>query len=211
MAQLAGYAILLLVGWTSGISIYLTVAILGISSRAGWVELPGALQTISNPFIIGFAIILYLIEFIADKVPYVDSMWDSVHTFIRPAGAALAGYMAGTENGPVVQTALALFTGTLALDSHAVKASSRLAINTSPEPVSNIVASIAEHSLVFFLYWFFIKHPVLACSLIIVFVILSYFILKLLWRFVRAVFGKVLGLFSNHSEVKSPTNIRTKK
>ena len=201
MSELANYAILLLVGWTSGISIYLTVAILGISARAGWIDLPGGLATLSHPFIIGLAIILYLIEFVADKVPYVDSMWDSAHTFIRPVGAAMAGYMAGNQNGPMTQTVLALVTGTIALDSHALKASSRLAINTSPEPFSNIAASIAEHSFVFFLFWFFIKHPVLACLLIFLLIVLSFFILKMLWKFVRMVFTRIFGMTKKQPDV----------
>ena len=188
MSELARYAILLLVGWASGISVYLTVVILGISSRAGWIELPGGLETLSHPLIIGLAVILYLIEFIADKVPYVDSMWDSVHTLIRPAGAAMAGYLAGTENGPTVQMVLALLTGTIALDAHAVKASARLAINTSPEPFSNVAASIFEHAFVIFLFWFFVKHPFIACSIVVLLIIGSFYLLRLLWRFVKSLF-----------------------
>src|SRR3989338_8590139 len=129
-----GYLILLIAGWTSGIGLYLTAAILGVSGRMGWTELPGALGALSNPFIIALAVTLFVIEFVADKIPLVDSAWDSVHTFIRPLGAGVAGALAGTEHGPLVQTGLALIMGTLALDAHAVKASARVAINTSPEP-----------------------------------------------------------------------------
>jgi hypothetical protein len=188
--SLSGYLVLLLAGWTSGISIYLTVALLGISDRGGWIELPGALDQLSNPLIIALAIAIFVIEFVADKVPYVDSMWDSVHTFIRPAGAALLGYFAGTEMGPVIQTGLAVLTGGIALDSHALKASTRLAINTSPEPFSNIAASLSENAFVFFLFWFFIQHPIIACTLIVAILILSFFILRALWRFVLKLFRR---------------------
>jgi len=193
MEALRMYLLTVLAGWTSGISLYLTVAILGIFSRAGWIDLPGNLNTLSNPFVIGLALILYFIEFIADKIPFVDSAWDSVHTLIRPAGAAAAGYLAGSGDGAAIQTALALAAGTFALDAHALKASTRLAINTSPEPFSNIAASLAEHSFVIFIFWFFIKHPVWACVIILTLAVLSIWLLRILWRFVRAVFKKIFG------------------
>lgn len=180
--------VLLLAGWCSGISVYLTAALLGISGRFGWIELPGELTTLSHPLIIGAAVLLFLIEFVADKVPYVDSAWDSVHTFIRPLGAAGMGVLAGTEHGPLIQTFFALATGTLALNTHAVKASARLAINTSPEPFSNIIASSSENAFMFFIFWFFIKHPVWAALLIILFVVLSFFFLRMMWRFVSRLF-----------------------
>lgn len=186
---MTGYLVLVLAGWTSGISIYLTVALLGISQRCGWIHLPGNLAHLSNILIIGVAIVIYVVEFVADKIPFIDSTWDWVHTLIRPAGAALIGYTAGTDLGPMVQTLFALGTGTMALDMHAVKSSTRLAINTSPEPFSNIGASLAEHSFVFLMFWFFIKHPILASLLILVLLILSFFFLRMLWRFVRKIFS----------------------
>ena len=185
---MTGYLVLILAGWTSGISIYLTVALLGISQRAGWIQLPGQLVHLSNILIIGAAILIYAVEFVADKIPFVDSLWDWVHTSIRPIGAGLIGYTAGTDLGPVVQTLLALGTGTMALDMHAVKSSTRLAINTSPEPFSNIGASLAEQSSVFLLFWFFIKHPILASALILGLLVLSFFFLRMLWRFVVKIF-----------------------
>ena len=133
----------LLTGWCSGISVYLTVALLGISGRMGWMDLPGDLSGVTNPLVIGLAALLFLVEFVADKVPYVDSVWDSVHTFIRPLGAASLGALAGVDQGPVSQMLYALLTGTVALNTHAVKASARLAINTTTEPFSNIIASVS--------------------------------------------------------------------
>ena len=182
--------VLLLAGWCSGISVYLTAALLGICGHAGWIELPGQMQALTNPLIIAVAVILFLIEFVADKVPYVDSAWDSVHTFIRPLGAAGLGMLAGVDQGPVAQTLFALLTGTLALNTHAVKASARLAINTSPEPFSNIAASFGENALVFFLFWFFVKHPILAGALIVLLVVLSFLFLRMMWGFVRKLFRR---------------------
>ena len=182
--------VLLLAGWCSGISVYLTVALLGISGRFGWIDLHGEMKTLSHPLIIALAVLIFLVEFVADKVPYVDSAWDSVHTFIRPLGAAGMGMLAGTEQGPLIQTFLALATGTLALNTHALKASTRLAINTSPEPFSNIVASFSENVVVIFMFWFFIKHPIWAALLLVTLIVLSFFLLRLMWRFVRKLFRR---------------------
>ncbi len=165
-AALGQYMVLLVSGLTSGISLYLTIAILGISGRMGWIDLPNGLEVLQHPIVIAAAILVYVVEFVADKVPFVDSTWDAVHTFIRPLGASGLGFLAGSEQGAAAQAALAILTGAIALDSHAVKSSTRLAINTSPEPFSNIATSLAEHSFVFFIFWFFIKHPILACLLV---------------------------------------------
>lgn len=186
--------VLLLAGWSSGISVYLTAALLGIAGRMDWIGLPGGLDVLQNPLLIALAIAVFGIEFVADKVPYIDSAWDSVHTAIRPLGASLMGYAAGTEHGPVLQMAYAMLTGTVALNMHAFKATGRLAINTSPEPFSNIAASTAENSAVFFMYWLFIKHPVIACVLIVAILVLAFFMIRLLWRFARGVFGAIFGL-----------------
>ena len=195
--------VLLLAGWSSGISVYLTTALLGISGRMGWIELPGNLKVLSNLLIIIAAIAVFVVEFVADKVPYVDSAWDSVHTFIRPLGAVGMGYLAGSEQGPVIQTLYALFTGTFALNMHAFKASSRLAINTSPEPFSNIAASTTENASVFFMFWLFIKHPILASVVIVLILILSFLFLRMLWKFVVKLFRRKP---NEHSPVQTETH-----
>ena len=171
--------------WSSGINLYLTVAILGMSDRLGYIELPGALDTFSHPLVIGVAILLYLVEFCADKVPYVDSAWDSVHTFIRPMGGMLIGALAFSESGPHIQTAVGLLTGTLALESHTAKATTRAAINTSPEPVTNVSASVAEDATVVGLMYLIIQHPFIAFVVIIALIVLSAFIIRSLFRFVK--------------------------
>jgi len=183
-------AMMILIGWASGISLYLTIALLGISGRMGWLALPGNLEVLTDPLVIGAALIMYAIEFFADKVPYADSAWDSVHTLIRPLGAAGVAYLAGTEHGAGAQMAFAILSGAIALETHTVKSATRLAINTSPEPVSNITASVAEDSAVVLMFWFFIKHPVWATIILILFLIGSFFVIRALWRFVLKLFRR---------------------
>ncbi len=182
--------ILLLAGMTSGISLYLTIGLLGLCGHFGWLPLPGQMEIFQNPIIFSLAFIVFAVEFIADKIPYVDSAWDTVHTFIRPAGALLIGYLAGSEHGPLIQTAYSLVAGTMTLNTHLAKTSSRLAINTSPEPFSNIAASVAEQSFVVFLFWFFIKHPIWASLIIMAAAVFCFLLIRLLWRFVKKIFSK---------------------
>jgi len=179
----------LLVGssWASGVNLYLTTAGLGIAHRMGWVELPGNMDSLAHPLVIGAALLIFAIEFFADKVPFVDSAWDSVHTFIRPAGGMVLGYLAMADVGPAVQYPVALLTGTIAMDSHLIKATSRAAINTSPEPVSNIVASATEDVSVLGAIYLAIKHPVVATVLVILFILFSVWFLKKMLRFLKKV------------------------
>ena len=179
--------------WASGINLYLTLAGLGIAEKLGWISLPGNMAAISSPLIIFLALLLYGIEFIADKVPYVDSLWDSVHTFIRPLGGAFLGFMAASDAGPLVQTAVALLTGTISADSHLTKATARLAINASPEPVTNSVASVTEDALVLSVGWLIIRHPIVAGILVVLFIIFSIWFLKKMFRFLIKVFRFVSG------------------
>jgi len=176
--------------WAAGVNLYLTTAGLGIAHRMGWVELPGNMEALANPFVIGAALLIFAIEFFADKVPYVDSAWDSVHTFIRPAGGMLLGYLAMADVGPAIQYPVALLTGSIAMDSHLIKATSRAAINTSPEPVSNIVASTTEDISVLGAIYLIIKHPVVASILVILFILFSIWFLKKMFRFLKKVFSK---------------------
>lgn len=188
MEVLNNLGILLGGSWASGVNLYLTVAVLGIAQRAGVVTLPGNLDSISNLFVISVATLLFLVEFVADKVPYVDSAWDSVHTFIRPLGASAMAFMAASDVGPALQVPVALLSGTVAMDSHLTKATTRIAINTSPEPISNSVASISEDALVVSVVWLAIKHPVMASIAVILFIVFSIWFLKVMFRFVKKVF-----------------------
>ncbi|OPX29004.1 MAG: hypothetical protein B1H08_04840 [Candidatus Omnitrophica bacterium 4484_171] len=175
--------------WASGVNLYLTVAGLGIAQRMEWVNLPGNMSAISHPLIIIFALILYCIEFFADKIPYVDSVWDSVHTFIRPLGSAVLGYMAASNMGPVFQVPAALLAGTVAADSHLTKATARVAVNTSHEPITNSVASIGEDASVVGVLYLIAKHPVIAFVAVILFILFSVWFLKKMFHFLKKVFN----------------------
>jgi len=175
-------------GWASGVNLYLTVAGLGVAHRLGWIALPGTLDTLSHPIVILLAVVLYLIEFFADKIPYVDSLNDSIHTFIRPAGAMALGYMAMADVSPAIQIPVALLTGSVALDSHLTKATSRAAINTSPEPITNTVASVTEDVAVLGAIYMIIKHPVVLTILVILFIVFSIWFLKKMFKFVKTIF-----------------------
>jgi len=174
-------------GWSSGVNLYLTVAGLGIAQRMDWITLPGNMDTISHPLVIFIALALYAIEFLADKIPYVDSVWDSFHTFIRPVGGAVLGYLAMGDVSPAIQFPAALLTGSISLDSHLTKATSRVAINTSPEPITNSVASVTEDAAVVGVLYLIIKHPVITCIVVIAFIVFSIWFLKKMFKFLKAV------------------------
>ncbi|MFC1643764.1 DUF4126 domain-containing protein [Candidatus Omnitrophota bacterium] len=175
--------------WASGINLYLTIAGVGIAGRAGWVTLPGKLEVLSHPLVIFVAVLLFLVEFFADKIPYVDSAWDSFHTAIRPVGAAILTFMALSEmDSQAAQLSLALLSGSIALDAHLTKATTRVAINTSPEPFTNIGASVSEDALVIVALWLVATHPVIAGILVISFVVFSIWFLKTMFRFLKKVF-----------------------
>lgn len=193
MEALSSIGVLLGSSWASGINLYLTVAGLGILDRMQWINLPGNMDVLSHPVVIVTALVLFAIEFFADKIPYVDSTWDSVHTFIRPLGGAALGFMAMADMGPVVQVPVALVTGSVSMDSHLTKATTRVAINTSPEPVTNSIASITEDSLVVGVLFLIIKHPIIAAILVILFILFSIWFLKKMFRFLKAVFRFVFG------------------
>ena len=148
--------------FASGINLYATVALIGLASRYGWVALPAEYAMFDNPWVIGAAIVLYFVEFFADKIPWVDTLWDSVHTFIRPVGGALVAVAGLGEASPGTQGMIALLGGVVAASSHATKAGTRVVANTSPEPVSNWVLSLFEDGLVVGLGLLAIQFPLAA-------------------------------------------------
>jgi hypothetical protein len=158
--------------FAAGINLYATVAILGLASRYGWVQLPDQFRVFDNDLVIGAALVLYVVEFIADKVPWVDSAWDAVHTVIRPAGGALIAVATLGDASPAVEGLAALLGGTLAAGSHFTKAGTRAVANTSPEPFSNWALSIAEDVFVVGLGFAALKYPTLAALVVIVAVVL---------------------------------------
>lgn len=179
------------VGWASGINLYALVLVLGIAGATGNIQLPAELAVVQSPMVIMAAGVMYVIEFIADKVPGVDTGWDTLHTFIRiPAGAMLAAGAVGDVT-PALEIAAGLMGGTLAGASHLTKASTRAVINTSPEPVSNWTASISEDLLVLGGLWTMFNHPVLFLCLMILFIALVIWLLPKLWRLIKKIFRKI--------------------
>jgi len=176
-------------GWASGINLYAAILMLGYLGTTGSLDLPPDLQILTHPLVMLSAGGMYCIEFFADKVPGVDTGWDGLSTFIRiPAGAVLAAGAVG-EVGAAAQLAAAIAGGSLAAGSHATKAGSRVLINTSPEPVSNWIASVGEDVAVIAGLWTALHYPVLFITLLVLFILLMIWLLPKLWRGIRSVFG----------------------
>jgi hypothetical protein len=178
-------------GFSSGLNLYATVATLGVLQRFGVIHLPASLEVVANPMVLGVAVALYLLEFFADKIPYFDTIWDAVHTFIRPPAAALIAYGAGVAISPEWRWAAALLAGGVALTAHSTKATTRAAVNTVPEPFSNWALSIGEDLLAVWLTWFTTAHPTAAIVIVVALLILCAFLLYYLFRFVRRAFRNV--------------------
>ena len=171
--------------WTSGINLYATVAALGIANRLEMIQLPQNLEVLSHPGVIAIACIMYFIEFFADKVPYLDTGWDALHTFIRvPAGAILAARSLGDLN-PALELMALLAGGSIALIAHGTKATTRLAINASPEPFSNWAASITEDLTVFGSIWLMFNHPIVMIILVLVFLALVAWLVPKIYRLAK--------------------------
>ena len=154
--------------FAAGINLYATVAMLGLASRYGWVSLPPQYQVFDNDWIIGGALVLYLVEFVADKIPWLDSAWDGVHTVIRPLGGALIAVGTLGHASPAAEAAIALLGGGLAASTHFGKAGTRVLANASPEPFSNWILSIAEDLFVVGLGALALKYPAAAAIVVLV-------------------------------------------
>jgi hypothetical protein len=181
--------------WASGINLYAVILVIGLLGSTDIMTLPAGLEILQQPVVIWAAGFMYLVEFVADKVPGVDSSWDALHTFIRiPAGAILAAAVF-SDVDPAWVMAAALVGGSLAAGSHFAKSSSRLLINLSPEPFSNIGVSIAEDALVLGGLWFAFTHPWIFLVLLVLFVGLLIWALPILLRGVRSLLGLLSRLF----------------
>jgi hypothetical protein len=182
-------------GWASGFRLYAAVFLTGLAGWMGWVQLPQGLQILQHPGVLGASGFMLFAEFFADKIPFVDSMWDAVHTVIRiPAGAALAAGALGADSQAMTWIA-ALMGGGLAATSHATKMTTRAAVNTSPEPFSNIAVSLAEDGLVVFMLWLSATHPVIFAVVLLVSIVLAVILLIVLVRFLRKVVQGLQGFF----------------
>jgi hypothetical protein len=172
-------------GFASGFRVYALLFVIGLAGYFDWLVLPDSMKLLAHPVILVVTGFLTVVELLADKIPAVDSLWDSVHTFIRlPAGAALAAGLTGSliNDNAVVATALALIGGTFAATSHFAKTGARATINTSPEPVSNWTASVSEDVTWLGLVWLIIQHPLIAGALTLVLAILCFWVIRKLWR-----------------------------
>ena len=186
-------------GWASGLRLYLVVLLTGLAGFMGWVTLPQGLHLLSNPAVLGASGFMVFIEFFADKIPGLDSLWDVVHSVIRiPAGAALAASVFSADSGAMALVA-ALLGGTLAATSFSAKATTRAAINTSPEPFSNIGASLVEDTMVPLGLWTAVTYPLYFGVALTVVLILSVVLTVVLFRFLKSIFRRVTAFFSGQS------------
>jgi Domain of unknown function (DUF4126) len=172
-------------GFSSGLNLYATVATLGLLERFGVIHLPPSLHALAHPAVLAIAVVLYFVEFFADKIPYIDTIWDMLHTFIRPPAAAVLAYGAAGAAPSEWRWAAALLAGGVALTSHGTKASARAAVNTTPEPLSNWALSFGEDVLAVWLTWMATAHPLATTIIVVALVALSVFLLFHLFRFAR--------------------------
>src|SRR5215213_354526 len=175
--------------WTSGINLYATVTVLGLLQKFGATKLPGGLDVLDNWWIIGVAGALYIVEFFADKIPYVDSVWDVVHTFIRVPAGAIVAYAAVSEMDPSISIPAALVGGTLAFSSHGTKAAARIGANLSPEPVSNWTLSIFEDIIAIGGAFLAVFVPSAIVAVLLVFVVFFFWFFRKISRAIKRLFS----------------------
>jgi len=191
------------IGWASGLRLYAVLFIVGGLGFLGWVDLPGGLKVLAHPYVLAASGFMCFVEFFADKIPAVDSLWDLIHTLIRiPAGAALAASVFGDSSSAAMMAA-AILGGTLAAGSHFAKAGSRAVINTSPEPFSNWAASFGEELAVGTVLWLAFTHPLAALAVVAVLTAVMIWLIPRVWRMIRRIVDRVLGWFGHttHSDV----------
>jgi hypothetical protein len=178
------------ISFASGLNVYLTVLAMGLLHRYGVLRLPNGLEVLSTTPVLAGAGVLYAVEFFADKVPYFDSVWDGIHTFVRPAAAAVIAYSAVGSVAPEWQVIAALAGGTVALTSHAAKASARAAVNLTPEPFSNWALSLTEDGIALVLVWLVGSHPFVAIAAAMLLVIVAIWMLLKVSHLLRRVFRR---------------------
>ena len=182
-------------GWASGVRLYAAVFLVGIAGYMGWIDLPMGLKVLEHPGVLTASAFMAFTEFFADKIPYVDTVWDMVHTLIRiPAGAALAAGALGADNQAMGWIA-ALLGGSLAATSHAAKLTTRAAVNTSPEPFSNLGVSLLEDGFVVFILWLSAAHPALFAIALVLTLVLAGVLMVVLFKFLRVVARRLRDFF----------------
>lgn len=181
-------AFLIAISFAAGLNLYATVATLGLLARFNLVELPGELELLTNWWVIGASAALFLVEFVADKIPLFDLVWNALHTFIRIPAAALIGYSATSHLDPQWRLAAATLGGAVALAAHGGKTAARAAVTPSPEPFSNFALSTAEDAFTIFVTWFATRHPFIAAGIVLVMVAVIVLLIRVVIRAMRALF-----------------------
>ena len=180
------FAEALSIAFAAGLNPYATVALVGLARRAEWIgELPGGLETLQNPWIIGVALALAATEFVATLIPWVASAWDTVHTAIRPPAAALLAVAAAWNADPAIIMLLGVLGGTLGLSTHLTKLGLRFAVDSSPEPVTNGVMNVTELGVIASISYFAWNHPVLTLSIALVMLVVTILAVRMIWRTMR--------------------------
>jgi hypothetical protein len=183
LAQASGIA------YASGISLYATLAVTGIATRMGWIQPPGALESLGSWWIIGIATIIYLIEFSTTLIPGIASAWETVHSLVRPPAAAVLAAATAWQHDPALVLAAALLGGGVAVTTHATKLGLRYAIDTSPEPFTNGAANAAELGVVTAIALFVWQHPWITLSLSLLLLLVLAVVVRLIWRVLKQVFS----------------------
>ena len=193
LAVLHSVALASLLAWASGLRLYLVIFAIGMAGYFGYYDLPKGLEVLTHPWVIGAAGFMLVMEFVADKVPAIDSAWDAIHTFIRiPAGALLAAGATG-DSLTAMTVAAGLLGGTITAGTHFTKAGGRAVINTSPEPFSNWGASFTEDALVVTGIWLALTHPLVFLLLLLVFLLMLVWLVPKVWRGIRTVMERIAG------------------
>lgn len=194
------------IGWASGIRLYIVLFVIGGLGWLGWLDLPRGLQVLAHPWVLGASGFMMAMEFFADKVPGLDSLWDLVHTFIRiPAGAALAASVFSDSPGAATIVA-AILGGSLAAGAHLTKTGARALINTSPEPFSNWAASFGEELAVGTMLWIAFTHPIAAGVLLLAIIALMVWIVPKLWRFIVGAIRRLTRFGNGSASPRAPQN-----
>ena len=187
-------------GWASGINLYLATLLLGVAGRAGWTDIPDVLQRTDVMVVAG---VLFVVEFIADKVPFLDSFWDTIHTFIRPIGAAAIGAVIAGDSETIGAALGGIVSGLLALDAHSAKASTRVMVNASPEPVSNAAVSLFEDVGVALLVVLAVTFPVITIIVVAALVVAATALTIWLWKSIRRAWRTVRTRFTGGVEPRT--------
>ncbi|MEN8190029.1 MAG: DUF4126 domain-containing protein [Thermodesulfobacteriota bacterium] len=190
--------------WAAGINLYATIGVLGILGATGNIVLPEQLQVLQQPMVISAACLMYLVEFFADKTPGVDTGWDTIHSFIRiPAGVLLAAGAVGEVN-PAMVIVAGILGGGVSATTHAIKAGSRVLINTSPEPITNWTASLSEDVLVIGGLWAALHYPLAFLAFFVLFILFAIWALPKIWRGIKVLIAKIAQLFSREPVAATP-------